>query len=66
MINIIGKDFLQLLLLKATFKDASFETEQKSLWYTLVCASFLCISQEEKFKKILFIGSKFSFPYVRI
>ena len=59
------KDFFAV----ATFKDlwgASFETEQKSLWYTVVCVSLPCISGEEKIKKILFIGSKFSFPHVGI
>ena len=30
----------------------------------MVCISLLCVSREEKTKKVLFIGKKISFPYL--
>ena len=34
--------------------------------YTLVCMSLLCMHREDRTKQILFLGRKFSFPYVDI
>ena len=65
MINALEKDFLAAASFKGSW-EAYFETEQKDLLYTLVWMSLLCVSRKEKTKKILFIGSKFSFPYVDI
>ena len=61
MMNTLGKDFLQLLRLKVceTFLLRQNKKAYSILWSALVFLAFL-----EKSKKILFIGSKFSFPYV--
>ena len=63
MINTLGKYFFAAAVLLKVCETLLLRQNKKLVIYC-VCISLLCVSREEKTKKVLFIVSKFSFPDV--